>query len=662
MTKQANPLNQPLPNKECGADVAELKTQAVERPVVPSSPRPETTANVVGHTAERTTLGCEQRITISLFFDGTGNNMDADTPTEEHSNVARLYRVHAGDDSKTLTYRRYVPGLGTYFKDVKDPGGTKTGKGAGAYGQERLEWAFKELATILHSAEQRAKDNTSRIVEVRLAVFGFSRGATSARAFCRELYKSCTGQRGHCKVRTGAMGSSGRVLKGGYPIDVYFLGIFDTVASVGLPMAANNIASPRRNENTWRGAGGLGQDDLTRLAFGMPGADPSPGISDGHADWADDLQVSEVVSQCVHLVAGHEIRNSFPLDSALHGMSYPQGVTEMVFPGVHSDVGGGYRQGEGGKHSLLSRVPLRIMLDRAVKAGVPLSTLDQLSRAPIGLKKDFALDDAGQKAYADMMGLWKKYMAGVNGAQALGAVVLAHMRQYWVYRLTVALERTNPANAGRKVPRAWRARVLTPEQQAIAENEKTFGQTRAALEKDAQEKYSAYSMVSAQRQAAQQALEGARSSPAYANQTAMWKGMVAKLEAQEAEAYDRWRVAQARVDGAANDSELIENLDRYDAWLLQDAEWLHFQHHRDPKRRMRPHYRALLEAYELVVVKKQPLGQESDIYKFFSLYVHDSLAGFSTDNTRPSDPRVIYIGGDVKYRYAAVTAPGVAIA
>jgi len=652
MTDQTKPLSQSLRNRESGAEIAELRTQPTERPVGPSNPMPETTANAVGCDAKRTTLGCEQRITMSFFFDGTGNNLDADTPTDEHSNVARLFRAHPLDDEKSLTFARYIPGLGTYFKDVKDPGGTKTGKGAGAYGQERLDWAFKELATILHAAEQRAKDNSSHIVEVRLAVFGFSRGAASARAFCRDLYKSCTGLRGHCKVRAGVMGSSGKVLQGSYPIDVYFLGIFDSVASVGLPMAANNFASSRRNENTWRGAGGLGQDDLTSLAFGIPGADPSPGISDGHADWADDLKIAEVVSRCVHLVAGHEIRNSFPLDSALHGTSYPQGVTEMVFPGVHSDVGGGYRQGEGGRSSILARVPLRVMLSHAVKAGVPLRDLGQLLSAYE--KKDFALDAAGSKAYADMFDLWQKYMAEVNGAQALGSVVLAHMHQYWKYRLTVALERSNPANAGKHVPRAWKARVLTPEQQRIADNEKTFAQTRDGLEKDAAEKRTAYAMASSQREGAQQALDASRASPGYANQTPMWKDKVAKLEAQEADAYDKWRVAQARVDGAADDSELIENLDRYDAWLLQDAEWLQFQHKRDPQKRMRPHYKALLEAYEIVIGKNEPLSPDSNAYKFFNLYVHDSLAGFATDNTRPSDPRVIYIGGDVKYRYAAL--------
>ncbi|MET0334133.1 MAG: DUF2235 domain-containing protein, partial [Rhizobacter sp.] len=605
--------------------------------------------------------GCQQRIKISFFFDGTGNNLDADTHTEEHSNVARLYRAHIKDDARTSTYRRYIPGLGTYFRAIGDPGGTASGKAAGAYGQERLDWALKEFATILQAAERQASDNKSRIIEVRLAVFGFSRGATSARAFCRELQTLCIGQRGTYKLRSGAVGASGIFLRGGFPIDVYFLGIFDTVASVGLPMAANNFTSPRRNQNTWRGAGGLGQDDLRGLAFGEPGADPSPGLADGHGSWADDLRIADVVSQCVHMVAGHEIRNSFPLDSALDGMSYPHGLREMVFPGVHSDVGGGYRQGEGGKSSLLSRVPLRAMLSEATKAGVPLRTLGQMLSTDE--KRDFAIDDASVSAFTQMAVLWTKYMSGVSsGGQPLGSVVLSHMRQYWKYRITVAVERSNPANAGNGNSRTSRARVLTEEQKTIANNEKEFTRTRASLQADALNKRKSYAMVSAQKGNAQQALDAARSSPGYSNQIPMWKAQVASLEAQEAEAHDRWRTAQAKVDGAANDSELIESLDNYDAWLLQDAEWLHRMHQMSPTRRMRPHYRALLDAYQEVVVAKQPVPTDSDLYKFFQLYVHDSLAGFATDNTRPSDPRVIYIGDDAKYRYAATKPTGEAVA
>ncbi|MFX7140658.1 DUF2235 domain-containing protein, partial [Acinetobacter baumannii] len=79
-----------------------------------------------------------------IFFDGTGNNIDADTPSREHSNVARLFKVHHPNNDTKQVYRRYVPGIGTYFKDIGDPGGTTTGRGMGALGQKRLDWAFKE--------------------------------------------------------------------------------------------------------------------------------------------------------------------------------------------------------------------------------------------------------------------------------------------------------------------------------------------------------------------------------------------------------------------------------------------------------------------------------------------------------------------------------------
>jgi hypothetical protein len=38
----------------------------------------------------------------------------------------------------------------------------------------------------------------------------------------------------------------------------------------------------------------------------------------------------------------------------------------------------------------------------------------------------------------------------------------------------------------------------------------------------------------------------------------------------------------------------------------------------------------------------------------FDNYTHDSLAAFGKDATLPSDPRVVYFGGDEKYRYASL--------
>jgi hypothetical protein len=598
---------------------------------------------------------------MAFFFDGTGNNLDADSPADEHSNVARLFNAHPDNDPTTQTYRRYIPGIGTYFKDIGDPGGTMRGRGMGDYGQARLDWAFKELGTILRAAEARANNPSNRITALRISVFGFSRGAAAARAFCRDLQAACTGSPGNFSLRAGALAASGISLRGGYPVDVYFLGIFDTVASVGLPLSTNNIHIKRQNGLGWRdifGAGGWGraERDLRALAFGAPGADPSPGAADGHGAWATGLQIVPLVSRCVHMVAAHEMRNSFPLDSALNGTAYPASTTEMIYPGVHSDVGGGYRQGEAGKSAMLSRVPLRAMLDYAVQAKVPLRALAQM--VTTSQKKDFAIDEDGAKAYATMIALWRTYMQPVNRSAPLGNGVLAHMREYWRYRLSVAVERTNPANAARYGRGMARPRQLTPEQQRIADNERAFAADRAPLEQEARLRQAEYARLAAQRNTAEQTLQAVRGSTRGDRDTLVqyWTQQVNQLRAQEQAAYDVARRAQARADTAANDSALIDSLDGYDGWLLTDAELLHRWRAEDPARRMRPHYQAIAEAYQEVVVDGRRMTATSAAYQFFNTYVHDSLAGFAQDNTRPSDPRVIYIGGDKKKDYAALPA------
>lgn len=116
----------------------------------------------------------------------------------------------------------------------------------------------------------------------------------------------------------------------GLPISIEFLGLFDTVAAVGL-------------------------------------ADSAP-FAAGHMDWADgtmrlpdEAQVQclpttlpedcAFLKRCVHLISCHEQRASFPLDSIRRrdldangrrtGPScYRQGTVEYAYPGVHSDVGG----------------------------------------------------------------------------------------------------------------------------------------------------------------------------------------------------------------------------------------------------------------------------------------------------------------------------------
>lgn len=652
------PLSQPLQVLGVAAGMADQALQGVCSASVPRAPGADSSAISVAHQARLRPSGCTQRITLALFFDGTGNNLDADEPTGELSNVARLFRAHPIDDDVAQVHRRYVPGLGTYFRDIGDPGGTLTGSGAGSYGQARLDWAFKELAQLLQRAEARASNPSNPITEVKLAVFGFSRGAALARAFCRDLQRRCEQVGGRHMLRAGVLLGSRIALKGGYPVEVYFLGLFDTVASVGLPMSANNFHQKRRSGLGWRDFTGHplapGADqDLERLVFGAPGADPAPGSADGHASWANGLHIPPMVSRCVHMVAAHEMRNSFPLDSALDGTAYPPGVSEMIYPGVHSDVGGGYREGEGGKSAMLARVPLRAMLQAAIEAGVPLYSLDSM---PSGRKSDFAIDDHGARDYAAMMILWREYMRSFGGSRPLGAGVLAHMAVYWRYRLTVALERSDPANAARRNARGrpGRPRILTDEQQTIRNNERAFAQDRARLDEEYRTAQSEHVRVSMLRDGAEQALQAARSSSVLQNQVPALEQRANELRGQQEVAHDKARRAKAKLDTAANDGDLIANLDKYDAWLLEDAELLHRWRWEQPRRRMRPHYQALAEAYQEVAVEGRRMPTDSAIYRFFNQYVHDSLAGFDKDNTRPSDPRVLYVGADEKKRYAAV--------
>jgi hypothetical protein len=84
----------------------------------------------------------------------------------------------------------------------------------------------------------------------------------------------------------------------GYPLRLNFMGLFDTVASFGLP--AQNI----------------------RTSFDER-----------------ELIVSPMVERCVHYVAGHELRFSFPVDLIRKNGRFARNWLEKVFPGVHSDVG-----------------------------------------------------------------------------------------------------------------------------------------------------------------------------------------------------------------------------------------------------------------------------------------------------------------------------------
>ncbi len=609
---------------------------------------------------------CTQSLWFSFFFDGTGNNMEADLKNRKISNVAKLYRVHMGDenvgwhkekvaDGSCGVFRIYIPGVGTYFREVGDPGtGFKNllGGAIGLYGDERIEWAFSQFDLIMKSAVAQAANPANSIVKINIAAFGFSRGAAAARAFIYDFVED------RCKLKDASTDSW--ILKdGGYPIEIRFMGLFDTVASVGSPMSNNNLDKGearkadykinRRNRTT--------DDEHTMpaiIAFepkGAPGADPAPGVSNGHAGWGARMMIPNMVKEVRHFVAAHETRNSFPLDS-IHVLESKgkwrkrkNKFFEHVYPGVHSDVGGSYKPGEGGKNEIeatkLGLIPLLDMYAHAQNAGVPL-----LPKCAWGdLSTDFMIQSqvvADYKAYKACLMTRSGY---------LGDMFIDHMRLYYEWRFYVIKQKKIFGDKS--------------EAERIAQGHKNHEAERAALqiqldkrkvELDGEERN-----VEALKNA--KLVAGRRSTFPSAAQKAEYEAISADIkraEIRKAITLDEWSKIWAKMESIAKMGGLGQIVDDFDNYLIEDAEAIYAKI--DPAKlkqglniafaTLRPHYRAMMTAYYNEFILKDSGLKNEKIIIFFRDYVHDSVAGFAKDASFRSDPRVIYVGDNEKYKFA----------
>ena len=375
---------------------------------------------------------CCTNLFFGFFLDGTKNNYIQAETGKNHSNVARLYDCYPGlsvpgvlpretdwqynPAQYTHFFKVYVPGVASPFPQIGDSGvGAQGTLGAmsGALGEQRIIWTliqainnvhryflkwplvqpdemalllkriclnqasrrlmeqktasffpaagstpdmiarteFERILRRLHAAVSQhwPDDKTGKpkkidpgiVKKIYVSTFGFSRGATQARAFTNWLQSLC-------KLDAELRGKPGRLTLGGFDVEFDFLGLFDTVASVG---AGNTLGNS------------------------IPGK-----LFDGHGAWADaedSLRVPAGV-KCLHLVAAHELRRSFPLDSIAVKGVVPEGCQEMVVPGVHSDLGCGYAPREQGRGTdangvdMLARIPLLLMYKAARLNGVPL--------------------------------------------------------------------------------------------------------------------------------------------------------------------------------------------------------------------------------------------------------------------------------------------------
>lgn len=220
---------------------------------------------------------------FGVFFDGTGNNATNDVLNpydREPTNIAKLYLLYPQKPEWHVS-ARYIEGVGT--EAGKDDSDIDMGM-AYSFG-EKVRQAIGEVQKFF--SQTQYKNAPIGILDV----FGFSRGAAAARHFVNEIHRLNKIFPKHF---------------GGPQLQVRFLGLFDTVGSIGM-------------------AGDNSQKLFNGDSFIL---DINP----------------KAVHHAYHLTAHHEQREYFPLSSILTGQGQSPGshFEEKEVPGAHSDVGGGY--------------------------------------------------------------------------------------------------------------------------------------------------------------------------------------------------------------------------------------------------------------------------------------------------------------------------------
>ena len=231
---------------------------------------------------------CEYR--LSLAMGGSYGNAP--------SNVAKLARHYA--ETKDRSGNREIHQLWVYAPGI----GTKTGEGDSLVGSisgmgetgvvSQVRDVFANVANRVSGLELSGTINS-----LKVDLFGFSRGAASAR---HAVYEIQQGQ-------SGALGEAFRKEGIDWPDEtkIRFVGLFDTVAAIVNPFLLDFAPSNTRNEPV-RGC-----------------LDPAH------------------VERAVHVVAADEVRKNFSLNSLRNADgSLAEAFREISLPGVHSDIGGGY--------------------------------------------------------------------------------------------------------------------------------------------------------------------------------------------------------------------------------------------------------------------------------------------------------------------------------
>lgn len=267
-------------------------------------------------------------VIINIYFDGTKNNLyniddyktykmtrakvrvvskiptyggAYESYTNAYSNIAHLFK--GSIDNKQNHGSIYIEGMGSSKGNQDDTQGFALGSGNTGIKIRALS-AFPKIA-------EKIKDFNPKATMVMLNVFGFSRGAATARHFVNLLHtdKSLSKDWG---IRPGL-------------VFVNFLGLFDTVSSFddSFAIGMNWETISKAWDVVVEGNQGINFNDVDELG----------------------LKITSIkqARRVFHICAEDEYRLFFSLTnikSSLNGFGY-----EVSLPGAHSDIGGSYHDG-----------------------------------------------------------------------------------------------------------------------------------------------------------------------------------------------------------------------------------------------------------------------------------------------------------------------------
>ena len=253
----------------------------------------------------------------------SSSKMFDDSYENDFSNVARLWR---GVDQKK--YAIYIEGIGTKDEDGDYIRGMTLGKGETGI-RAKVRKGCKKLAEKIINIKGK---NKVKSITITLDVFGFSRGAAAARNFVYEIGNNK--RKVDIKILSESIYTEDGIMtvyrdKDGVNVDSAYLdnGKMPKLGYLGYYLLQNKLSKEDLNK--------------IRIKIRFVGVyDTVASFGSEHSDDIVELQLNNLgkPAKVVHFTAMDEHRKNFALSKIPEGANF----IEKNFPGVHSDIGGGY--------------------------------------------------------------------------------------------------------------------------------------------------------------------------------------------------------------------------------------------------------------------------------------------------------------------------------